>query len=104
MKKSYRPGSMGAADAKMAKTAKIVLTVLFTLALLCWFIPSGLFSHYYFTNAGTVWKVIGFISSAAWYVWLWKLSEDFEGKPIIAFGWIALNLALLSGFTFNLPG
>ena len=98
-----KPGRMADADAKMERTTKIVLTVIFGLSLLCWVVPSELFSHYYFTNAGLVSKILGLISSAAWFLWLWKLSQDFEGKPVVAFLWIALNLALLSGFNFNLP-
>lgn len=102
--------SMATQDAKNQKTAIIVFSILFAIAYLLWIVPSGLYSHYYFTQASTVWKVIGFLSIAVHYYYIWAKfrslspSAGDKGSPAwILFGWFGLNLCLLSGFVFDLP-
>ncbi|HEX7906221.1 MAG TPA: hypothetical protein VF487_20245 [Chitinophagaceae bacterium] len=107
----YRKGSMGAADAKNEKTGIIVFSIIFAIAYLLWILPTGLFSHYYFKNAGAFWKVLGFISIGIHYWFIWKKFRDIDNpvggivppQTLVLFGWFVLNLLLLSGFSFNLP-
>ena len=99
----YRPGSMGAADAKVEKRIIIGITIALTVCLALWAIPSNLYSHYYFKNAGTLAKVLGFISAGGMYYFTWKWMADYEGKALYLLVWLALTLALLSGFNFDLP-
>lgn len=105
----YRPGSMGAKEEKEKKIFVIVFTVIFSIVYLLWLVPSGLYSHYYFKNAG-FWKFIGFASIAVHYWFIWKKFRDIQtgegdkGSPAwLLFGWFGLNLVFLSGFNFSLP-
>jgi hypothetical protein len=101
---------MAEADAKNMKTGIIVFSILFAVIYLLWIIPSGLYSHYYFSNASTVWKLIGFFSIAAHYYFIWMkfrnldtgIGDKFTSNGLLI-GWFALNLFLLSGFNFDLP-
>lgn len=107
---NYRKGSMGAADEKNMKTGVIVFSILFAVVYLLWIVPSGLYSHYYFQQAGTFWKVVAIVSIAAHYWFMWKKFRNLstsEGDKFtsngLLIGWFALNIFLLSGWTFNLP-
>lgn len=99
----YRPGSMGAADAKVEKRIIIGITVVLTICLGLWAIPSELYTNYYFKRADTVAKILGFISAGGMYFFTWKWAADYEGKAIWLMVWLALTFALLSGFNFSLP-
>lgn len=108
----YRKGSMGAADQRNMRLGIIVFSVIFLICYLLWIVPSNLYSHYYFSHAGTGWKVVGFISIIAHYLFLFLAFKNVEepagskGFKSVAllFGWFALNILLLSGFNFSLPG
>lgn len=107
---SLRPGSMAAAEAKEEKTFLIVATVVFSLCYLLWIVPSNLYTHGYFVNAGLVWRALGFASIAVHYWFIWKKmrglvfnERDVTTPGILLIGWFGLNLLLLSGFTFDLP-
>jgi glycerol-3-phosphate acyltransferase PlsY len=102
--------TMAEADRKNQKTGIIVFSLVFLAAYLAWVIPSSLYSHYYFSNAATVWKTIGFFSIAAHYYFLWmkfrglSLSGDDKGTSnLLLIGWFLVNILLLSGFNFDLP-
>lgn len=98
------------ADAKERRIALIVFSVLFLIGYLLWIIPSNLYSHYYFQNAATGWKVVGFLSIGVHAFFLWRKFATMltgvgdKGSPAWAlFFWYAINLCLLSGFNFSLP-
>jgi hypothetical protein len=113
----YRPGSAGAAEEKMQKKGLIAFSIIMALIVLVWVIPSDHcssvvgFANYYFVNAGAAWKIIGFISVAVFYWFLWNrflaienaAGSTIPAQTIILFGWMLLNIVLLSGFDFDLP-
>lgn len=108
--KEPRKGSMAAADAKNQKIGLIVFSAVFAVIYLLWIVPSNLFSHYYFSQAGMLWKVLGFASIGVHYWFLWKKFRGIstgEGDKFtsngLLIGWFLLNIFLLSGWTFNLP-
>lgn len=105
-----RPGSMAEADAKKEKLIGIVFSAIALIVYLLWLIPSSLYSHYYFTQAGwSKFVCIATIPYHFYFTWRHFIHSDAEAgqqMPVgvaIWFALLILNILLLSGFVFNLP-
>lgn len=88
--------------------ASIIVAAIFLLFVT----NNNLFFHHYYENAGGFWKVMGWLTTAAWYWFVWyyfpkhrnsKRWVESKGGYII-FGGLALIILFLSGFDFDLFG
>lgn len=112
MKETYRPGSMGAAEAKSTKKFFIGASVVVGIVILLFLLPIPTFFHRYFVRAAMIFKIIGIILSAGWFWFLWVKSADVAygkkdaatGVSILLLIWFALIVCSLGGFNFDLHG
>jgi predicted Abi (CAAX) family protease len=109
MRKEYRPGSMGAAEQKSAKTFSIVAGVIYLLIILC-LVAFPVHTRDFFARASTVANVVGIALIVVSYIMILLSSEVIMPSQSGHWYWIsvvvllALGFALACGFNFDLAG
>lgn len=72
---------------------------------------NGTYFHHYYENAGGFWKVLGWLTTAAWYAFAWWVFPAYRnqyrwveqfGKWFV-FGGLLLIILFMAGFNFSLP-
>lgn len=114
-KSELRPASQSRVDAKNNFRALVIFGIAVLIIAALFFIPFGVnsivgYPHYYFIKASGFWRVLGFVSLIAWflfaYIWAPTLIDDGPRSDkywISLVGILVFMVACFGGWVFPHP-